>query len=141
MVGSVCLYVGLVSHFIFRIYALIFLSTGLSIFIAFFILLKMLESHLPPGAAHMPLLGTWPTLVLIHHIHHIHHMHHIVFAAVVAPHLLSCETPRLTGTFSPDHTDIPLKFPFCSWHHLPRSPVIYLKVHDLCTVLLFSFEL
>ncbi|XP_005094753.2 neuronal acetylcholine receptor subunit beta-3 [Aplysia californica] len=38
---------------------------GLAIFIAFFVLLKLLEKNLPPGTRHMPLLGTYYCLNMI----------------------------------------------------------------------------
>ncbi|XP_076458177.1 neuronal acetylcholine receptor subunit alpha-5-like [Babylonia areolata] len=41
------------------------MQLGLTIFIAFFILLKLLEKNLPPGTAHMPLLGTYYCLNMI----------------------------------------------------------------------------
>lgn len=41
------------------------MQLGLTIFIAFFILLKLLEKNLPPGTSHMPLLGTYYCLNMI----------------------------------------------------------------------------
>ncbi|KAL8563805.1 hypothetical protein ACOMHN_058663 [Nucella lapillus] len=41
------------------------MQLGLTIFIAFFILLKLLEMNLPPGTSHMPLLGTYYCLNMI----------------------------------------------------------------------------
>lgn len=38
---------------------------GLAIFIAFFVLLRLLEKNLPPGTRHMPLLGTYYCLNMI----------------------------------------------------------------------------
>ncbi|CAL1539684.1 unnamed protein product [Lymnaea stagnalis] len=41
------------------------MQLGLAIFIAFFVLLRLLEKNLPPGASQMPLLGTYYCLNMI----------------------------------------------------------------------------
>ncbi|XP_059175766.1 neuronal acetylcholine receptor subunit beta-3-like [Physella acuta] len=41
------------------------MQLGLAIFIAFFVLLRLLEKNLPPGTLHMPLLGTYYCLNMI----------------------------------------------------------------------------
>ncbi|RUS77479.1 hypothetical protein EGW08_014754, partial [Elysia chlorotica] len=41
------------------------MQLGLAVFIAFFVLLRLLEKNLPPGTSHMPLLGTYYCLNMI----------------------------------------------------------------------------
>lgn len=38
-------------------------QTGLAVFTAFFVLLRLLEKNLPPGTIYMPLLGKYASLL------------------------------------------------------------------------------